>query len=610
MQTLGPVAPDNVRLSTRPPPGPEDIRNELERIVASPEFPGVGRCAAFLNYVVQEVLAGRAKRLKGYSVAIEVFGRQEGFTQDDPVVRIEAGRLRRALERYYLIAGRADPLRIDVPKGGYVPTFTWSCPPPEVEPNPEPEPAPTSKSDAVRSPAWSRKWVALAAVAVGVVAAVASSFVHPAAVQSALGYPDVIASSSQPGEPTLVVAPFAGLGASPDAKVYATGLTEELLTALPRFKEIRVFGRETSEALSSGVDAAQVRDTLGAQYLLTGGVRVVESRVRVTARIVDTLTGAILWSKDYEDDLHSKGLLAIQTDVADKVAAAVAQPYGIISKAAAANLPPDDLDAYGCTLQFYAYRAALSAELHDPVRACLESAVARYPAYATAWAMLSMAYLDEYRFKYNQRTGSPNALERSLQAARRSVQLDPDNTRGLQALMTALFFNKQPEDSLRVGERALTINPNDTELLSEYGTRLAMSGQWKRGASVLQGALMRNPGGAGYYHGILALADYMLEDNVNAVAEIRQADQQEFPLYHLVAAIVYGQAGMKDDAAREGASFARLGPQFLVHLKDEVEERVSQPQDRDRIIQSLRQAGVQIPGDGGVALAGDPTVGH
>ena len=76
-------------------------------------------------------------------------------------------------------------------------------------------------------------------------------------------------------------------------------------------------------------------------------------------------------------------------------------------------------------------------------------------------------------------------LERSLQAARRAVQIDPDNTRGLQALMTALFFNGQPVDSLRVGEQALAVNPNDTELLSEFGTRLAMSGQWERGLFAL-----------------------------------------------------------------------------------------------------------------------------
>jgi adenylate cyclase len=90
----------------RPPPAPDDICTQLERIVASPEFPSTGQSHAFLRYVVEETLAGRAERIKGYSIAIEVFDRDEDFTQDDPVVRIEAGRLRRTLERYYLVAGR------------------------------------------------------------------------------------------------------------------------------------------------------------------------------------------------------------------------------------------------------------------------------------------------------------------------------------------------------------------------------------------------------------------------------------------------------------------------------------------------------------------------
>jgi adenylate cyclase len=176
--------------------------------------------------------------------------------------------------------------------------------------------------------------------------------------------------------------------------------------------------------------------------------------------------------------------------------------------------------------------------------------------------------------------------------------------------MTALFFNKQPEESLRVGEEAVTINPNDTELLSEFGTRLAMSGQWGRGKSMLEAALARNPGRAGYYHGIVALADYMQKDNLAAVAQIRQADQQKFPLFQLVAAIVYQQAGMPDETARASASFAKLGPDFLVHLRDEIEERVLQPQDKERIIESLRRAGLRAPDDQGVALAGDPTIGR
>ncbi|NKF31460.1 adenylate cyclase, partial [Pseudomonas sp. BGM005] len=126
MQNKLPSGGEDAPSLSRPEPAPDDIRTQLDRIIASPEFPRVGRSAAFLTYVTEEALAGRAERIKGYTIAVEVFKRSEGFKQDDPVVRIEAGRLRRVLERYYLIAGQHDPVRIDIPKGGYAPSFVWN----------------------------------------------------------------------------------------------------------------------------------------------------------------------------------------------------------------------------------------------------------------------------------------------------------------------------------------------------------------------------------------------------------------------------------------------------------------------------------------------------
>jgi hypothetical protein len=104
---------------------PQDVRIQLERILTSNDFRVPERNRKFLSYVVEETLAGRAGRVKAYSIAIEAFGRDASFDpQLDPVVRIEAGHVRRALERYYLTAGQLDPLLISIPIGGYVPTFT------------------------------------------------------------------------------------------------------------------------------------------------------------------------------------------------------------------------------------------------------------------------------------------------------------------------------------------------------------------------------------------------------------------------------------------------------------------------------------------------------
>ncbi|APO72695.1 tetratricopeptide repeat-containing/TolB domain-containing protein (plasmid) [Rhizobium gallicum] len=579
MQNQLPAEHDVAPCLSRAPPNEDDIRAQLERIFSSCEFPKRGRSAAFLTYVTEEALAGRAARIKGYSIAVEVFKRSEGFKQDDPVVRIEAGRLRRTLERYYLVAGQNDPIRIDIPKGGYAPSFVWN------------EEIPASSDD--RLATLRHRFQKLMPFGIG--AGIMLGVVMVALVVSAYLLPIRLGSTSQGSTeegPTLVVAPFADLGDGPQAALYTAGLTEELLTALPRFKEIRVFGRETSKSLPSGVEASQVRGELGARFLLAGGVRVSGDRVRVTARLLDTDNDEILWSQTYDDDIKSGDLFSIQSDVANKVATAVAQPYGIMAQADVSNPPPDDLGAYGCTLSFYGYRAELSATRHLEARECLESAIARYPSFATAWAMLSIIYLDEDRFRFNPSTNGLPPIDRSLQAARRAVQLDPGNTRAHQALMTALFFNQEVSEALHVGEQALATNPNDTELLGEFGTRVAMSGEWQRGAALLDRALALNPGGGGYYHGTRALAAYMLHDDKTSVIEIKQADLQKFPLFHAVAAVIYVDAGMMDDARREASRFNEMRPDFIPNMVAELKVRNFRPADRARLIADIRKAGL------------------
>ena len=182
------------------------------------------------------------------------------------------------------------------------------------------------------------------------------------------------------------------------------------------------------------------------------------------------------------------------------------------------------------------------------VRGCLERAVARFPSYATAWAMLSLVALDEDRFAFNQQGGDEGPIERALQAARRAVDLDAANARGLQALMMALFFHGDVAEAERVGELALAANPQDSELLSEHGLRVAMAGDWRRGRELVERALARDPAYSGYCHAVLALIAYMQRDGERAEAEIRQANLTKFSLYHAIAAVIYADQGLMAEA--------------------------------------------------------------
>src|SRR3954469_8323966 len=116
------------RASQSPEPFAADVRQHLDRVLRSPHFDGSARSREFLRYVVEEVLAGRAAYLKQAAIAVEVFGRTPDFDAViDPIVRVQAGRLRRSLERYYLLAGDADSIRIELPKGCYAPAFVENC---------------------------------------------------------------------------------------------------------------------------------------------------------------------------------------------------------------------------------------------------------------------------------------------------------------------------------------------------------------------------------------------------------------------------------------------------------------------------------------------------
>jgi hypothetical protein len=105
-------------------PTPDEIRAEVDRMVVSVVFTRSPQLGAFLRFVVESVLRGKADRIKAYTIGIEVLRRDVKFDpQIDPIVRVEATRLRRAIERYYAGPGADDSVVIDLPRGSYVPTF-------------------------------------------------------------------------------------------------------------------------------------------------------------------------------------------------------------------------------------------------------------------------------------------------------------------------------------------------------------------------------------------------------------------------------------------------------------------------------------------------------
>jgi TolB-like protein/Tfp pilus assembly protein PilF len=545
-------------------PDPSLCLDQLRRILSSPAFEATDRDRRFLSYVVEEALAGRANRIKAYAIALEVFGREASFDpQTDPIVRVEAGHLRRALDRYYLAAGRTDPIVIAIPKGGYAPTFTDLRP--EVDPNPPP----------VRRPGWS-----------SALAAAAAAFALGAGGAVALGMligQEPVPPDAGPGVPRLAIEPFDAV-AGGSASAIASALGTEVVTEVARFKDIVIVTRTADDD----------GDRPPPQYQLGGSVAVEDEQLRVQVRLERRWDGAVVWADRYVAALSDEPLFALESRIAGQIATTVGQPYGAIFQAIASERgagPSPSGDPYACTLSYFSYRATLEPASYARARECLEDAVVSFPNYGTAWALLGQVHLDGRRWGF----ASDRSLDDALGEARRALMLDPLNVRALQVKMLALHLSGDIAGALRTGEAALAINPNDTELTGEYGFRLALAGRWDEGCALLQQAIDRNPGPLPYYETGLALCAYIAGDYAAAAARIKATPVPAIPIYHLMAAAFLAEAGDAEAARREHDWLEAQAPELVRTLLAQVTPLVGRPEDLTRFAASLAKAGIRSP---------------
>jgi TolB-like protein len=272
-------------------PAAEAIRSHVERVLASPQFSGTPRLAGFLAFVVNTTLAGDAEQIKESLIAVEVYGRRPDYNpQVDSTVRVEAGRLRARLRQYYDGPGEDEAVRIELPKGAYVPVFR-ECRRSEARAATPGRPVPRN---AVR---WS--WLLLPAASIATVATFLSCS----------------AARDRGAIESLAVLPFANLSDDRSTGHLSDALTEELTTLLARDTRARVTARTiTARYKNAAADVDRIGRDHGVQAVLEGTVRRDGDRIVVTTLLIDTRNGYHLWA-----DRYVRSAAAAQTDLAAAV---------------------------------------------------------------------------------------------------------------------------------------------------------------------------------------------------------------------------------------------------------------------------------------------------
>lgn len=416
-----------------PPPTPQpvvdagSVRRTLADILASPAFQSSERLRTFLEFIVDETLEGRGGALKEFTIGSEVC--QRGADYDprvDPVVRVEARRLRARLADYYDGPGRTAAVRIEIPKGAYVPVFhvLASTAGAEVA-------APARPAD-VTPTAHSRRRGGLRRGRVVLAAAGASLVLAIVWVLSwrATGSPVAALQG-------IAVIPFTNASAEPSNEFVAFGLTEDVTAHLVRIDGLRVVSRSSTERFRGPHDAADVARQLRVRYLLEGSVRRAAARLRVTAQLVDAATGATVWGEAFDRDAGD--VFGVQDELTEAIAAALVSRLSLAQPAPRRpRRPAIDREAYAQFLEGqYLNQTAVSPGGRAEAVALLEASIARDARHAPAHLELAAARATEALAEVSP----PMPIVRAAQASiARALALDPSSAEGLALRAWLTFF--------------------------------------------------------------------------------------------------------------------------------------------------------------------------
>lgn len=520
------------------------IESQLERVIASRHFCNAPRLSRFLSYLVEECLAGRVDRVKGYSIGLEVFDKTDDFDpQTDTIVRVQARALRRKLSQYYAQEGAQDPVHISIPKGSYEPIF---------------EPF-------------------------GAIQELTQS---------------AIPSGAQPSiRPSIAVLPFDDLSEDSDQGFMAQGLTEAIITDLSRFKQLLVFSRATTQqAKAEGLSVSQMRNSFRPDFILEGSLRVDGETTNVTIDLVDAQRDNVIFVDHFQSPTTLSALYEIQDKIAQQIAWCLSDSWGPIGQVAAQAKRKGQStkwDTVDWIYQYYRKGLELDQAERIEIRAGLERAILQDPYSSAAHAVLAFLWLDEYRLE----TGDVAAdiLDLALKSAQTAIECDNQSAMAFCALARSQFHLGDFEGFRRSADQALELNPGHADMLAMLGMCFMVRGDEERALPLLDMALLLNPLHPAWYRLIRAYT-LMLTDGEPeaALAEMRinPLPEKYFYTCHLIWMLV--ESGDMDEALREKEALLERFPDFEGFIAHHYRVSGVEPKLAERVFAAWRMVGLKI----------------
>ena len=439
---------------------------------------------------------------------------------------------------------------------------------------------------------WQRAVIGLVVALVVVIAAVAIwglYFRPPSPLETAsrekMAFP-------LPDKPSIAVLPFANMSDDPKQEFFSDGITEEIITALSKVPRLFVIARNSTFTYKGKpVKVKQVSEELGVRYVLEGSVRWAGNKVRITAQLIDALTGHHLWAERYDRDL--KDIFALQDEVTLKIINALQVKLTESEQIIVFGKSTNNLEAYLRLLKAREYSNPMTKEGNLLHRKLAEEAIALDPGCAVAYLILSAAHLRDLFFGWSE---SPEqSLRLAEELVKKAFTLDGSLAMAHAYLCRIYLTKRQHDKAIAEGERALALSPNDDFIQAAFAVSLYYSGRIEESMALYKKALRLNPFPPVWYLWGLGSCYRDIGRYEEAIGEFRKA-LHLYPdslLPHLGLATTYSLMGRDQEAHAETTEVLRIDTKFSLNRHAKGFLFFKNQTDADRYMESLRKAGLK-----------------
>ena len=368
-------------------------------------------------------------------------------------------------------------------------------------------------------------------------------------------------TESLPDKPSIAVLPFTNMSGDAEQEIFVDGMTDEIITRLSRIPGLFVIANNSTMVYKGhAVDIRKVGQEQNVGYVLEGGFRKVGNHIRVTAQLIDAITGLHVWAGRYQSDLDD--IFTVQDEITQKVVVELQVKLVTGEHARAWSTGTKSIEAWELLIRARPLVEAFSRDDNLVARQLLERALEQDDSYSAAWSNLGFTYWKESLWGWGSEP--EKSLSQAFEFAQRAISADQYNPDAYALIGHIHMVRGDTNQAIAMNEKALNLAPGDSRMTGFLGNVLIDSGRIKEGIQKMQRAIRLCPFPLPWYLLVLGAGHHLNGDNEAAIATLEQAAERMpesvIPRLWLVSALV--DSGRLDEARSGSRAIIDIEPDF------------------------------------------------